>query len=112
MIKFIYDDGARRYDTKKEFEGVIPNMDRRYGETDSAWVKEDLERFQSEAPCETCTGYRLKPEALAVKIGGLHIGQVCEQSIRDADTWFRDVDKKLNKQQQEIAVRILRLERC
>ena len=108
VIKFTYDDGMRRYDTKKEFEGVIPNMDRRYGETDSAWVQEDLERFQSEAPCEVCNGYRLKPEALAVKIGGLHIGQVCEQSIRDADGWFRDIDKKLNKQQQEIAVRILK----
>jgi excinuclease ABC subunit A len=108
VIKFTYDDGMRRYDTKKEFEGVIPNMDRRYGETDSAWVQEDLERFQSEAPCEVCNGYRLKPEALAVKIGGLHVGQVCEQSIRDADGWFRDIDKKLNKQQREIAVRILK----
>jgi excinuclease ABC subunit A len=108
VIKFTYDDGMRRYDTKKEFEGVIPNMDRRYGETDSAWVQEDLERFQSEAPCEVCSGYRLKPEALSVKIGGLHIGQVCEQSIRDADGWFRDVDKKLTKQQQEIAFRILK----
>ena len=108
VIKFIYDDGARRYETKKEFEGVIPNMDRRYGETDSSWVQEDLERFQSEAPCEVCNGYRLKPEALAVKIGGLHVGQVCEQSIRDADGWFRDIDKKLTKQQQEIASRILK----
>ncbi|HEX4635288.1 MAG TPA: excinuclease ABC subunit UvrA [Rhizomicrobium sp.] len=108
VIKFTYDDGMRRYDTKKEFEGVIPNMDRRYGETDSAWVQEDLERFQAEAPCEVCNGYRLKPEALAVKIGGLHVGQVCEQSIRDADNWFRDIDKKLNKQQQEIAVRIFK----
>ncbi|MBA2587889.1 MAG: excinuclease ABC subunit UvrA [Alphaproteobacteria bacterium] len=108
VIKFTYDDGMRRYDTKKEFEGVIPNMDRRYGETDSAWVQEELERFQSESPCEVCNGYRLKPEALAVKIGGLHVGQVCEQSIRDADGWFRDIDKKLNKQQQEIAVRILK----
>jgi excinuclease ABC subunit A len=108
VIKFTYDDGMRRYDTKKEFEGVIPNMDRRYGETDSAWIQEDLERFQSEAPCEVCNGYRLKPEALSVKIGGLHISQVCEQSIRDADGWFRDIDKKLNKQQQEIAVRILK----
>ena len=107
-IRFIYDDGARRYETKKSFEGVIPNMDRRYGETDSSWVQEDLERFQSEAPCEVCQGYRLKPEALAVKIGGLHVGQVCEQSIRNADVWFRDIDKKLNKQQQEIAVRILK----
>src|SRR5436190_4212801 len=108
VIKFTYDDGMRRYDTKKEFEGVIPNMDRRYGETDSAWVQEDLEKFQAEAPCEVCNGYRLKPEALSVKIGGLHISQVCEQSIRDADGWFRDIDKKLNKQQQEIAVRILK----
>jgi excinuclease ABC subunit A len=108
VIKFTYDDGMRRYDTKKEFEGVIPNMDRRYGETDSAWVQEDLEKFQAEAPCEVCKGYRLKPEALAVKIGGLHIGQVCEQSIRDADAWFGDIDKKLNKQQKEIAVRILK----
>jgi excinuclease ABC subunit A len=107
-IKFIYDDGARRYDTKKEFEGVIPNMERRYAESDSAWVQEDMERFQSEAPCEVCKGYRLKPEALAVKIGGLHIGQVCEQSIKDADVWFRDVDQKLNKQQKEIAARILK----
>jgi excinuclease ABC subunit A len=108
VIKFTYDDGMRRYDTKKEFEGVIPNMDRRYGETDSAWVQEDLEKYQAEAPCEVCNGYRLKPEALSVKIGGIHIGQVCEQSIRDADGWFRDIDKKLNKQQQEIAVRILK----
>src|SRR5438445_3490036 len=98
----------RSYDTKKEFEGVIPNMERRISETDSAWVQEDLAKFQAEAPCEVCNGYRLKPEALAVKIGGLHVGQVCEQSIRDADGWFRDIDKKLNKQQREIAVRILK----
>jgi excinuclease ABC subunit A len=107
-IRFIYDDGARRYETKKTFEGIIPNMDRRYSETDSAWVQEDLERFQSEAPCEACHGYRLKPEALAVKIGGLHIGEVGEKSIRDADIWFGDVDKSMNRQQQEIASRILK----
>jgi excinuclease ABC subunit A len=107
-IKFTYDDGARRYDAKKEFEGVIPNMERRYSESDSAWVQEDMERFQSEHPCEVCNGYRLKPEALAVKIGGLHIGQVCAQSIRDADVWFRDIDSALSKQHKEIAVRILK----
>jgi len=107
-IKFIYDDGARRYDTKKEFEGVIPNMERRYSETDSAWVQEDMERYQSEHPCEVCGGYRLKPEALAVKIGGLHIGEVCAQSIRDADGWFRDIDQKMSKQHKEIAARILK----
>ena len=107
-IKFIYDDGARRYDSKKEFEGVIPNMQRRYEETDSAWVQEDMERFQSESPCEVCQGYRLKPEALSVKIGGLHIGQVCAQSIKLADVWFRDIDQKMNNQHKEIAARILK----
>jgi len=107
-IKFIYDDGLRRYETKKTFEGVIPNMERRYKETDSSWVREEFERYQDSSPCDVCKGYRLKPEALAVKIGGLHVGQVCEQSIKLADTWFRDIDKKLNKQQNEIAARILR----
>ncbi|HEY2033005.1 MAG TPA: excinuclease ABC subunit UvrA [Rhizomicrobium sp.] len=107
-IKFIYDDGLRRYETKKAFEGVIPNMERRYKETDSAWIREEMERFQDTSPCDVCRGYRLKPEALAVKIGGLHIGQVCEQSIKLVDTWFRDIDKKLNKQQNEIAARILK----
>ena len=108
VIKFTYDDGMRRYDAKKEFEGVIPNMERRIKETDSAWVQEDLGRFQAEAPCEVCNGYRLKPESLSVKIGGIHIGQVCEMSIRNSDAWFRDIDQKLNRQQQEIAVRILK----
>ena len=107
-IKFTYDDGMRRYDTKKEFEGVIPNMDRRYSETDSAWTQEELEKYQSEAPCEVCNGYRLKPEALAVKIGALHVGQVCAMSIRDSDAWFRDIDQKMSKQHKEIAARILK----
>jgi excinuclease ABC subunit A len=107
-VKFIYDDGMRRYETKKSFEGVIPNMERRYKETDSSWVREDMERFQDTSPCDVCKGYRLKPEALAVKIAGLHVGEVCEKSIRVADEWFRDVDKKLTKQQNEIAARILK----
>ena len=107
-IKFTYDDGLRRYDTKKSFEGVIPNMQRRFKETDSAWVREELERFQDTSPCIDCGGYRLKPEAQAVKIAGLHIGQICEQSIKLADTWFRDLDKDLTKQQKEIAARILK----
>jgi excinuclease ABC subunit A len=107
-IKFIYDDGMRRYEAKKTFEGVIPNMERRYKETDSAWIREEMERYQDASPCEVCKGYRLKPEALAVKIGGLHIGQVCEKAIRYADAWFRDIDKDLTSQQQEIAARILK----
>ena len=107
-IKFIYDDGLRRYETKKPFEGVIPNLQRRFKETDSSWTREELERFQDTSPCEACGGFRLKPEALSVRIAGLHVGEVCEKSIRHADEWFRDVDKKLNKQQQEIAARILK----
>ena len=107
-IKFVYDDGLRRYETKKTFEGVIPNMQRRFKETDSSWIREELERYQDTSPCETCNGYRLKPEALAVKIAGKHISEVCEQSIKLADAWFRDLDSRLTKQQQEIAARILK----
>jgi excinuclease ABC subunit A len=107
-VKFIYDDGLRRYETKKTFEGVIPNMQRRYKETDSSWIREEMERYQDTSPCDVCKGYRLKPEALAVKIAGKHIGEVCAQSIKLADTWFRDLDKDLSKKQQEIAARILK----
>jgi excinuclease ABC subunit A len=107
-IKFIYDDGLRRYETRKAFEGVIPNLSRRFKETDSSWVREELERFQDTSPCDVCNGYRLKPEALAVKIGGKHVGQVCELSIKLADEWFRVLDRELTKKQQEIAARILK----
>src|SRR6202166_2752395 len=107
-IRFIYDDGMRRYETKKTFEGVIPNMQRRFKETDSSWIREELQRCQDTSPCEICNGYRLKPEALAVKIAGCHIGEVCAHSIRQADSWFRDLDAQLTKQQQEIAARILK----
>jgi excinuclease ABC subunit A len=107
-IKFIYDDGLRRYETKKSFEGVIPNLQRRFKETDSSWVREELERFQDTSPCDVCDGYRLKPEALAVKIAGKHVGQVCQLSIKLADKWFKDLDGELTKKQQEIAARILK----
>ena len=79
---------SAQYQTTKPFEGVIPNLDRRWQETDSSWVREELERFQHEAKCETCNGARLKPEALAVKIAGLNISQVTEFSIGDAVEWF------------------------
>ncbi|MBB3143750.1 excinuclease ABC subunit A [Phyllobacterium trifolii] len=107
-VQFAYDDGLRSYRTTKPFEGVIPNLERRWKETDSAWSREEIERFMSGTPCPACNGYRLKPEALAVKIGGLHIGQVTEKSIRHADAWFRDVDKTFNEKQTEIAARILK----
>lgn len=108
VVTFQYDDGLRNYKTRKAFEGVIPNLERRYRETDSSWAREEIEKYQSITDCETCGGYRLKPEALAVKLGGLHVGQVVQQSIRDAEQWFNELEKQLTDKQKQIAVRILK----
>ncbi len=108
VVTFQYDDGLRNYKTRKAFEGVIPNLERRYRETDSSWAREEIEKYQSITDCEACGGYRLKPEALAVKLGGLHIGQVVQQSIRDAEQWFNELEKQLTDKQKQIAVRILK----
>jgi excinuclease ABC subunit A len=108
VVTMRYEDGLRAYETKKPFEGVVANLERRWRETDSAWVREELARFQGEAPCDSCNGYRLKPEALAVKIAGKHIGEVSAFSIREADAWFRALPDHLTPQRQEIARRILR----
>ncbi|MCO6385648.1 excinuclease ABC subunit UvrA [Aliihoeflea sp. 40Bstr573] len=107
-VEFSYDDGMRSYKTSKTFEGVIPNLQRRWKETESAWMREEIERFMSATPCPACNGYRLKPEALAVKINGLHIGQVTEMSIRKAVGWFEELPKALNDKHNEIAIRILK----
>jgi excinuclease ABC subunit A len=107
-IKFSYEDGVRSYDTKKPFEGVITNINRRYRETESEWAREELGKYFSDIPCEACHGYRLKPEALCVKIGGKHIGEISELSVRRAGEWFETVPKALNAQQNEIAARVLK----
>jgi excinuclease ABC subunit A len=107
-IQFIYDDGDRKYQTKKPFEGVIPNLERRWRETDSTWMREDMARFQSQTECEVCKGHRLKPEALAVKIDGRHVGEVTQLSIDQAMHWFRELPGKLSAKHNEIAVRILK----
>ncbi|MGC1346262.1 MAG: excinuclease ABC subunit UvrA [Methyloceanibacter sp.] len=107
-INFTYDDGVRHYSTRKPFEGVITNIERRWRETESSWVRDELSRFQSDQPCEACLGYRLKPQALAVKIGGLHIGRVSDMSIREACLWFETLPAKLTPKQNEIAERILK----
>ncbi|MBX7248217.1 MAG: excinuclease ABC subunit UvrA [Caulobacteraceae bacterium] len=107
-IKFSYDDGARRYDVTKPFEGVLPNMERRWRETDSAWVREELGRYQAETPCEACDGYRLKPEALAVKIAGRHIGEISTLAIKDANAWFTALTEDLTEKELEIGRRILK----
>jgi len=107
-VAFVYDDGLRSYQTSKVFEGVIPNLERRWKETDSAWVREEIGRFFSGIACEVCRGYRLKPEALAVKVAGLHIGEVGEKSIREAGRWFETLPERLTAKQAEIAGRILK----
>src|SRR4249920_3511342 len=107
-IKFSYEDGVRSYDTKKPFEGVITNIERRYRETESEWAREEMAKYFSDVPCAACNGYRLKPEALCVKIGGKHIGEISELSVRRAGEWFESVPAALNAQQNEIAGRVLK----
>jgi excinuclease ABC subunit A len=103
-----YDDGLRAYETSKPFEGVLPNLERRWKETESAWIRDELSRYQSSQPCEACGGARLKPEALAVKVRGLSISQVSAKSIRQAKAWFADLHEHLSPKQNEIAARILK----
>jgi excinuclease ABC subunit A len=107
-ITFTYDDGVRHYATTKPFEGVITNIERRWRETESSWVRDELSRFQSNHPCQACGGYRLKPQALAVKVASLHIGQVTDMSIREAARWFGELPSHLTPKQNEIAARILK----
>jgi excinuclease ABC subunit A len=108
VVTLRYKDGLRAYEVKKPFEGVIPNLQRRYKETDNPWVREDLSRYQADKPCATCSGFRLKPQALSVKVATKHIAEVSELSIRRARDWFGTVMETLTPQRQEIARRILR----
>ncbi len=107
-VRFSYDDGMRAYDVKKPFEGVVNNLERRYLETDSEWAREEIARYMSATPCAACNGFRLKPEALAVKIAHKHIGEVSELSVRAALEWFRALPGELDKKRNEIAFRILK----
>ena len=107
-IKFVYDDGLRAYETKKPFEGVVTNLERRFRETESEWAREEIGKYFSDIPCKACTGYRLKPEALSVKIAGAHISQASELSVRGAREWFGTLSAQLTPQQNEIATRILK----
>ncbi|MCW1954309.1 MAG: excinuclease ABC subunit UvrA [Roseobacter sp.] len=107
-ISFRYDEGGRVYQVSRVFEGVIPNMERRYRETDSNWIREEFERYQNNRPCGACEGYRLREEALAVKIAGEHAGQVVQKSIREALDWVTSVPASLSPQKNEIARAILK----
>src|SRR5262250_1263252 len=103
VIRFVYDDGLRSYETKKPFEGVITNLERRFRETDSEWAREELTKYFTNVPCSTCHGFRLKPEALAVKVAGLHIGAAAAMSVRRAGEWFTALPKQLSAKHTEIA---------
>ena len=103
-----FDDGMRSYKTKRPFEGIMPNLARRYRETDSSWVREELEKFRANHPCEACGGKRLKPEALAVKVADHDISDISRLSIGDARDWFAGLNDRLQGQESEIASRILK----
>ena len=107
-ITIKFSDDVRKYETRKPFEGVLNNLQRRWRETDSAWMREELEKYQTSQSCEVCCGQRLKPEALAVKISKKNIAEVSELSILDAAAWFAALPKALSAKHMEIARRILR----
>ena len=107
-IKFSYDDGYEKYSHKKTFEGVINNLERRYLETDSDWKREEIAQYQSDTKCERCNGYRLKDEALCVKIDGINISEVTEKSILEAAKWFDSLKNNLSNKQIKIAEHILK----
>ncbi len=108
IIDFVYDDGLRSYKTSKPFEGVIGNLSRRFRETESSGMRDEIGRYMSKAPCEACKGQRLKAEALAIKINGLHISQVADKSIKDCSVWFEQLPEKLDEQQLAIGKSILK----
>ncbi|WP_390893474.1 excinuclease ABC subunit UvrA [Bosea rubneri] len=107
-VRMAYNDGLRAYEVKKPFEGVITNMERRWKETESDWAREEIGRFMSETPCAACNGFRLKPEALAVKIDMAHIGEISQLSVKDALAWVTALPSRLSAKQNEIAPRILK----
>ena len=107
-IKFSYDDGYEKYANKKKFEGVINNLERRYLETDSDWKREEIAQYQNEKECERCSGFRLKEEALCVKINEKNISQVTKFSIKDAHSWFKSLNKILTEKENQIASHILK----
>ncbi|WP_299307094.1 excinuclease ABC subunit UvrA [uncultured Croceicoccus sp.] len=107
-VPLTFKDGRKSYTVKKPFEGVIGNLNRRMLQTESAWMREELARYQTAQPCETCGGARLKPEALSVKVAGESISGPVRLSVSDALAWFKDLPSKLTDQQNQIAAAILK----
>jgi excinuclease ABC subunit A len=108
VLRFVYDDGLRSYETRKPFEGVVTNLERRWRETESDWAREEMAKYLTDIACAACNGYRLKPEALCVKVGGRHIGEVAQLSVKGAGEWFAQLPKQLSGKHNEIAARVLK----
>jgi excinuclease ABC subunit A len=107
-VALTFTDGKKSYTVRKAFEGVIGNLNRRMLQTESAWMREELGKYQTAQPCETCGGKRLKPEALSVKVGGADISAITQLSVGDAVGWFERLDAQLTAQQSQIARAILK----
>ena len=107
-IKFVYQDEGRKYETEKTFEGVIPNLARRFRDTESNWMRDELSKYQSSASCETCKGKRLRPESLCVKVAGMDITVTGDMSIKDALDRYKKLETDLSAKEMEIAERILK----
>ncbi len=107
-VTLTFIDGKKKYDVTKPFEGVIGNLQRRLTQTESAWMREELTKYQSSRPCETCRGARLKPEALAVRIADRDIAHATHLSVVDALAFFQAMPGHLGDQQNAIAERILK----
>jgi len=107
-ITFNYDDGSRTFKTTKPFEGILNNLKRRYLETDSNWMREEIEKYQSKSNCSKCNGYRLKEEALCIKINKSNIGDISKLTIDEAILWFHSLQKKLSKKDTEISKNIIK----
>jgi excinuclease ABC subunit A len=108
IIQFRYRDDRREEVMEHPFAGIIPSLEEKYRKLDTAWMREELNKFQSKHSCSVCSGYRLKQESLCVKIGDLHIGQVSSMTIFEAEEWFKNIKSKLDNKQQLIAQRVVK----
>jgi excinuclease ABC subunit A len=107
-IEIKLEDGLKTVKIKKPFEGIINNFKKRFSESESENIREELIKFRSVKTCSVCEGYRLNEQALSVKINGLHVGEVSRMSVEKSCTWFEELNSHLNKMHQQISERLLK----
>jgi len=107
-IEIKYEDGLKAFKVKKPFDGVITSLKKKFSESESEWMREELVKFQTLKTCECCSGYRLNEQSLSIKIAGLHIGEVSKMSVEKCKEWFENLNEKLNPTHQKIAERVLK----